>query len=63
MAVSREVLVAAVGREHRLGRWWNDKAAQNKLLITRLPHSSSGSSGSGSGSAWDMNDDDDDDDE
>ena len=30
------VLVAGLGQEHRLGRWWRDKKAKNKLAIIHL---------------------------
>ena len=26
-------LIAAIGKEHRLGRWWNMKEAKNCILI------------------------------
>jgi len=29
-------LVAGLGQEHRLGRWWRDKAARNKIAVIRL---------------------------
>lgn len=29
-------LMAAVGKEHRLGRWWSDKAAKNTIAIIPL---------------------------
>jgi ribosomal RNA-processing protein 9 len=31
-----KLLVAGVGREHKLGRWWNIKQATNSLVIIRL---------------------------
>ena len=31
------VLVAAVGQEHRLGRWWRYRGAANGALVLRLP--------------------------
>jgi len=31
------LLVAAVGQEPRLGRWWHYRAAKNGLLLVRLP--------------------------
>jgi len=34
---SGEFIVAGVGQEHRLGRWWRDKAAKNKLVVIRVP--------------------------
>ena len=36
LAVSRNILIAGIGREHRLGRWWNNKEAQNKLFVMNL---------------------------
>ena len=30
-------IVAGVGQEHRLGRWWRDKQAKNKLVIIKVP--------------------------
>ena len=30
-------VVAGVGQEHRLGRWWRDKAAKNKVVIIKVP--------------------------
>ena len=30
-------LAAAVGQEHRLGRWWTLKDAKNCLAIVNLP--------------------------
>lgn len=30
-------VVAGLGQEHRLGRWWRDKAARNKLAVIRVP--------------------------
>ena len=29
-------IVAGLGQEHRLGRWWRDKKARNKLAIIRV---------------------------
>ncbi len=39
LAFSRDgrVLVAAVGTEHRLGRWWRYSGAQNGLAVMQLP--------------------------
>ena len=31
-------IVAGVGQEHRLGRWWRDKEAKNKLVIIKVPN-------------------------
>ena len=28
--------MAAVGKEHRLGRWWSDKAAKNIIALIPL---------------------------
>ena len=33
-------IVAGLGQEHRLGRWWRDKGAKNKLAVIRVPSSS-----------------------
>ena len=30
-------IVAGLGQEHRLGRWWRDKQARNKLAVIRVP--------------------------
>lgn len=32
-------LVAAVGQEHRLGRWEHNKKARNEICVVRLPAS------------------------
>jgi WD40 repeat protein len=34
---SRRFAVAAVGQEHRLGRWFTDKSAHNGIAIVQLP--------------------------
>lgn len=31
-----EKLIAAVGQEHRLGRWWRIKEAANRILVISL---------------------------
>ena len=31
-----DYLLAAVGQEHRLGRWWCLKEAKNRLVIIKL---------------------------
>jgi len=31
-----QYLVAGLGQEHRLGRWWVDKAAKNKVAVIKL---------------------------
>lgn len=31
-----EKLIAAVGQEHRLGRWWRMKEAANRILVISL---------------------------
>lgn len=36
LALSPRLLVAAGGKEHRLGRWWNVKGSNNKLTIVRF---------------------------
>lgn len=28
-----DFLVAAIGREHRLGRWWNFKEVKNSIMV------------------------------
>ena len=38
LIVTPTLLVAACGREHRLGRWWCLPGNKNKVYITRLPH-------------------------
>jgi len=30
-------IVAGVGQEHKLGRWWRDKGAKNKVVIIKVP--------------------------
>ena len=35
-----QYLLAALGQEHRLGRWWTVKSAKNALLIYKLPKTS-----------------------
>jgi len=30
-------IVAGVGQEHRLGRWWRDKTAKNKVVSIKVP--------------------------
>lgn len=39
LALSSRLLVAGVGREHRLGRWWNVKGARDNVVVMRLPDS------------------------
>jgi ribosomal RNA-processing protein 9 len=36
-AQSGRFLAAAVGQEHRLGRWWSHKAVKNGLALVKLP--------------------------
>ena len=36
LGASGRLLVAAVGQEHRLGRWSRVKAAKNGLLVVRM---------------------------
>ena len=31
-------VLAGLGQEHRLGRWWRDKTAKNKLEVMNIPH-------------------------
>jgi hypothetical protein len=38
LAVSPSIIVAGLGREHRLGRWWSLKGNRNKIAIVKLPH-------------------------
>lgn len=38
LAMNSSVIVAAMGREHRLGRWWCTSGNCNKLLIHRIPN-------------------------
>jgi len=33
-------VVAGVGQEHRLGRWWRDKQAKNKIVVIKIPDTS-----------------------
>lgn len=35
-AAGGKFLAAAIGQEHRLGRWWREKDAKNCLLIAHL---------------------------
>jgi len=30
-------VVAGVGQEHKLGRWWRDKTARNKVVVIKVP--------------------------
>eukprot|EP00090_Calanus_glacialis_P036412 TRINITY_DN6218_c0_g1_i1.p1 TRINITY_DN6218_c0_g1~~TRINITY_DN6218_c0_g1_i1.p1 ORF type:complete len:463 (-),score=171.61 TRINITY_DN6218_c0_g1_i1:58-1446(-) len=32
-------VVAGVGQEHKLGRWWTDKVAKNKVVVIKVPGS------------------------
>jgi len=32
-------IIAGVGQEHRLGRWWRDKSAKNKVVLIKVPES------------------------
>jgi ribosomal RNA-processing protein 9 len=43
LVCGRRLLVAGVGREHRMGRWWSLKGdvASNQVVVFRLPHSPS----------------------
>jgi len=34
-------IVAGIGQEHKLGRWWRDKAAKNKVAIIKIAHDES----------------------
>jgi len=34
-------LVAGVGQEHKLGRWWRDKTGKNKVVIIKVPEKES----------------------
>ena len=31
-----EFLVAGIGQEHKLGRWWSDKSSKNSVVIIKL---------------------------
>ena len=31
-----KMLIAGVGQEHRLGRWWRDSSAKNEILVIPL---------------------------
>jgi ribosomal RNA-processing protein 9 len=60
------LLAAGLGREHRLGRWWNMPAstgAGNKVVIWRLPTGGVNATLDGDSSDDDEDDDDDDDDD
>jgi len=32
-----QLLVAGVGQEHKLGRWWSIKPARNSIVVIKLP--------------------------
>ena len=34
---SGQLLVAGVGQEHKLGRWWSIKPARNSVVVIKLP--------------------------
>lgn len=34
-------LIAAVGQEHRLGRWWRDPSAKNSVVVIPLKRNTS----------------------
>ena len=34
-------IIAAVGQEHRLGRWWRIKEARNSIVVIPLNHKKS----------------------
>ena len=36
--MSANLIVAAVGKEHKLGRWWNIAGNRNKVAIIKYPH-------------------------
>lgn len=36
LCITNNILVAATGREHKMGRWWIDKKCQNGLVIMKL---------------------------
>lgn len=36
-AESGAFLVAAIGQEHRLGRWWRDSSVRNSIALIPLP--------------------------
>ena len=31
-------IVAGIGQEHKLGRWWRDKTARNKVAFIKISH-------------------------
>lgn len=35
-ANSASFMIAAVGQEHRLGRWWRNNEARNRLVVIKL---------------------------
>ena len=37
IALSPSLMVAGLGSEHRLGRWWSLKGNRNKIAIVKLP--------------------------
>ena len=41
LSISPKLLVVGSGSEHRLGRWWKQKAVKNLVTIYRLPQTSS----------------------
>lgn len=36
LVMTPRLIVAAIGKEHRMGRWWTNKGSQDRLLICRL---------------------------
>lgn len=44
--LSSRLMIAACGREHRFGRWWNFKKAKDQLLIMRFKEDLEGFKGS-----------------
>lgn len=36
LAYTNKMIIAACGREHKLGRWWNLKNAKDRLTIIRF---------------------------
>ena len=37
VSTTGRLVVAGVGKEHKMGRWWHIKEAKNQVLIARLP--------------------------
>ena len=37
VSASGRLLVAGIGKEHKMGRWWHIKEAKNQVIVARLP--------------------------